>query len=196
MIGILALQGGFAAHGKILDQLGLPYRLVKLERDLAQLDALILPGGETTTMLKLLELYDLFDPLVRFGASGKPVLGTCAGAILMSRHVDQGGQRSFGWLPISIERNAYGSQRESFREVQDIPAWDLTEVPALYIRAPRFSELPEDVTILSRLNGDVTGISWRHFTAVTYHPELMDDTRFHKAWYSRHVAPTATGVPS
>ncbi|MDJ0834998.1 MAG: pyridoxal 5'-phosphate synthase glutaminase subunit PdxT [Acidobacteriota bacterium] len=196
MIGILALQGGFEAHGKILDKLGLPYRQVRLARDLEGLEALILPGGESTTMLKLMDIYDLFEPLARFGASGKPVLGTCAGAILMSRHVDQSGQRSFGWLPVSIERNAYGSQRESFREVQDIPAWNLTDVPALYIRAPRFTELPADVTVLSRLDGDVTGISRHQFTAVTYHPELMDDVRFHRAWYQYQVAPLSAGAAS
>ena len=187
MIGILALQGGFQAHGRTLDALGLPWRLVRLPRDLEDVDALILPGGESTTMLKLLDAFALFAPLEAFAQTGKPVLGTCAGAILMSRRVLHPEQRSLGWLPATIERNFYGAQQHSFKANVAIPEWQLAEVPALFIRAPRFSALGEDVRVISRWEDDITGITWRQFTAVTYHPELTDETAFHQAWYQRFV---------
>ncbi len=187
MIGILALQGGFQAHGRMLDRLGLAHRLVRLPRDLEGLKGLILPGGESTTMLKLLDAFDLFEPLRDFGQSGKPVLGTCAGAILMCCEVSHPRQKSLSWVPASIERNYYGAQQHSFKAEVQLPAWQLCDVPALFIRAPRFSELDAEVQILSRQDEDLTGITWRQFTAVTYHPELTDDPRFHQAWIDRCV---------
>lgn len=187
MIGILALQGGFQAHQKILDALGVPHREVRLKRDFEGLDALILPGGESTTMLKLLDAFDLFEPLKALGNSGLPILGTCAGAILMSAEVRNPNQKSFAWIPTAIIRNAYGSQRESFLEAFPLPAWDLAEMSAFFIRAPQFIEPSEDVEIISTHDDEITGVSYRNFTAVTYHPELTDDTRFHEAWLSRNV---------
>ena len=188
MIGVLAVQGGLAAHISCLDRLGLPHREVRLPRDLEGLRALILPGGESTTMLKLMAAYDMFEPLKAFGNSGKPVLGTCAGAILMCTSVRNIEQDSLGFIPVSIDRNAYGSQRESFSLQVACPAWDLHDVSALFIRAPRFAEPGKDVVVLSTTDGDITGVTYQHFTAVTYHPELCDGTTFHEAWYQRYVA--------
>lgn len=187
MIGVLALQGGFAAHITCLHRLGLAHREVRLPRDLEGLDALILPGGESSTMLKLMDAYDMFEPLKAFGQSGKPILGTCAGAILMCAHVRNIQQDSFGFIPAQIDRNAYGSQRESFSLEVDCSPWNLERVPALFIRAPRFVDLGDDVTVLSTTNGDITGVTYKHYTAVTYHPELGDDTAFHQAWYQQYV---------
>ena len=188
MIGILALQGGFAAHGAVLDTLGIAHRLVKKADDLDVLDGLILPGGESTAMLKLMDAYDLFEPLAAFGETGKPVLGTYAGAILMSSRILGRDQRSFGWIPATIDRNAYGSQRESFSQTLDCPHWGLKDVPALFIRAPRFTAIEPQVEVFSRSQEDITGVVFRQFTAVTYHPELGGDTRFHQAWYHAGVA--------
>lgn len=185
MIGILAVQGGFLAHQHILEQLGAPARLVKLPRHLEGLRGLILPGGESTTMLKLMEAFDLFEPLQAFGNQGHPVLGTCAGAILMCQKVNFRNQRNLGWIPASIDRNAYGSQQESFKVIHDVPLWELSDVPSLFIRAPRFVDIGRDVAQLSHWEGDVTGVVYQNFTAVTYHPELGNDTRFHKAWLER-----------
>ncbi len=187
MIGILALQGGFQAHERILDRLHMEYREVKLPKHLHDLEALIIPGGESTTMLKLLNAFELFDPLVAFGNTGYPVLGTCAGAILMCRTVRFKNQKSLGWIPASIDRNAYGSQQESFQVRHDCPLWGLKDVPSLFIRAPRFAELSEGVSVLSKWNGDTTGVEFKNFSAVSYHPELGGDTRFHEAWVRRHL---------
>ena len=187
MIGVLALQGGFHAHLDMLRRLDVPSREVRLPRDLIGLDGLILPGGESTTMLKLLKAFDLFEPLREFGLTGKPILGTCAGAILMCETVNFRNQESLGFIPASIDRNAYGSQQESFRADTSIPMWNLSAVPALYIRAPRFHSLSDDVKVISTHDGDITGVTWRNFTAVTYHPELGDDLAFHQAWLDQYV---------
>ena len=191
MIGILALQGGFEAHQKSLEQLGIPNRLVKTNRSLEDVAGLILPGGESTTMLKLMEAYDMFDTLARFNQTGKPVLGTCAGAILMCSAVQLEGdphdqQRSFGWIPATIDRNAYGSQQESFQTTQDLKPWDLQGVKAFFIRAPRFNNLGEGVRVISRFQNDVTGVEFNQMVAISYHPELARENRFHETWYRRN----------
>lgn len=188
MIGVLGLQGGFLAHQNCLNRLGIANKLVKLPRDLENLKGLILPGGESTTMLKLMEAYDFFEPLRDFGNRGIPVLGTCAGAILMCDKINGREQKSFGYIPAAIDRNAYGSQRESFSVEVDIPSWNLDGIPTFFIRAPRFADLGDGVAILGRTDGDITAIGYRHFVAVTHHPELADDTRFHQSWYERFVA--------
>jgi len=195
MIGILALQGGIRAHERALDRLGLAHRRVSLPRHLDECDALILPGGETTTMLKLMEAYALFEPLGAYGRSGRPVLGTCAGAILMCDSVHGIAQKSLGWVPMMVQRNGYGSQRDSFREETDIPAWDLRDLDVFYIRAPRFLEVDPSVTIISERAGEVTGVTYRNYTAVSYHPELADGARFHEAWYAHAVSPLVGGSP-
>jgi 5'-phosphate synthase pdxT subunit len=188
MIGILALQGGYAAHGRILKELGLAYREVRIARDLVDLDALILPGGESTTMLKLMRAYDLREPLDHYVAGGGAVLGTCAGAILMCEKVTHPHQDGLNWVPASIERNAYGSQRESFSSTVTCTPWQLEAVPAYFIRAPKFVELVPGVTVLSRRGDEINGIIYKRMVAVTYHPELADDLRFHQNWYQRFVS--------
>jgi 5'-phosphate synthase pdxT subunit len=185
LIGILALQGGFAAHQRVLNQLKTPSQWVKTIQDLDRCDGLILPGGESSTMLKLLHCFDLFEALRGFGNSGKPVLGTCAGAILMAETVIDPQQDCFGWLPATIQRNAYGSQRESFEAQFAVPPFHITDLRALFIRAPRFVEWQEGVTVLSEHKGIATGLSWNQFTAITYHPELTLDCRFHQGWLAQ-----------
>lgn len=181
-IGVLALQGGFAAHQKTLDQLSLPNRQIRQATELSDLDALILPGGESTTMLKLMDHYELWQPLHTFAQTGKPILGTCAGAILMVEKVNFRDQRSLGWIPATISRNVYGSQKDSFLTTQELPAWQNQTISAYFIRAPRFDELGQGVEVLSRYKDDITGIVYKNFTAITYHPELSDDVSFHRAW--------------
>ena len=187
MIGVLALQGGFASHCRTLASLGVAAREIRKAEDLDLLDGLILPGGESTSMLKLLGAFDLFEPLNAFARSGRPVLGTCAGAILMSERVNFKNQRSLGWIPVSIRRNAYGTQRESFFTQVDCPLWNLSQVEAFFIRAPSFQKLGKGVEVLSRFNGDITGVVYQNLTAITYHPELSSDPRFHQAWLRRFV---------
>ena len=186
MIGILALQGDFDAHARSLARLDMPTRLVKLPRHLEGLKGLILPGGESSTMLKLLDAFELFAPVKPFGDAGAPILGTCAGAILMCRDNNKN-QKSFGWLPASIDRNAYGSQRDSFHTQLACPEWDLDALSVSFIRAPRITAVDEEVTVLSRYEDDITGIAWRNFVAVTFHTEL-EHSQFHGAWIKRYVS--------
>lgn len=184
-IGVLALQGGFQAHIDKLEQIGVETTEVRLPKHLGSCQGLILPGGESTTMLKLIYAYDLWDPLQEFSREKKPILGTCAGAILMAEKVNFKNQASFGWIPVSIDRNAYGSQVQSFKTTLDCPLWNLSNIPAFFIRAPKFTELGEGVSVLSESDEGVNGIEFQHFSAVTYHPELGDETRFHQAWLER-----------
>lgn len=189
MIGVLALQGGFAAHEACLQRLDLAHCQVRLAKDLQGLHALILPGGESTTILKLMEAFELAKPLRDIALSGIPILGTCAGAILMCRDIHNHDQSSLGLIPAAIDRNAYGSQRESFSQTVDCPLLGLHDLPALFIRAPRFVSLGKGVQVLSRHDDHITGLVYNRLTAVTYHPELGNDDRFHEAWYSHFVAP-------
>ena len=184
-IGILALQGGFQAHRAKLESLGVDVVEVRLPKHLDPCDGLILPGGESTTMLKLIHAYDLWSPLQTYAAQKRPILGTCAGAILMVEKVNFKGQESFGWIPATINRNAYGSQVVSFRTEVDCPLWQLEKVDAYFIRAPKFDNIGEGVAIISSSDDGVNGLEYKHFSAVTYHPELGEENRFHQAWIQR-----------
>jgi len=184
-IGILALQGGFQAHREKLESLGVAVEEVRLAKHLDQCDGLILPGGESTTMLKLIHAYDLWLPLQTFAATNRPILGTCAGAILMVNKVNFKDQESFGWIPATINRNAYGSQVVSFRTEVDCPLWGLDRVDAYFIRAPKFEDIGDGVKVVSQSEDGVNGLEYKHFSAVTYHPELGSETRFHQAWIER-----------
>lgn len=187
MIGILAVQGGFRAHGLRLAALGVPHRLVRLPEDLRDLDGLIIPGGESTTMLRLMHAFDLDQAVKDFARQGRPILGTCAGAILLSQTVVNPSQESLGLLPATIERNAYGCQRESFQVHLDLPSWSLSRIPAYFIRAPRFAELGDQVTPIASYDGHVVAVTCQALTAITFHPELHSDTHFHQAWVERMV---------
>ena len=185
VIGVLALQGGFKAHREMLTRMQVTSREIRLASDLEDLAGLILPGGESSTMLKLLERENLFSHIKMLGEQGLPILGTCAGAILMCTKVINPSQKSFGFIDATIERNAYGSQRESFELDFSVETWGLEQVHALFIRAPRLTETGPDVKIISTHGTDITGIEFKNFTAVTYHPELTTDDRFHRHWLAR-----------
>lgn len=173
-IGILALQGGFAAHARAVADVGGDPRLVRAAGDLAEIRALILPGGESTTILKLLERHDLAAPLDAFVRSGRPVLATCAGLILAAAHVTRPAQKSFGWLPISVARNAWGRQVESFEATDDSGA-----LPLVFIRAPRIVEVSPAISVLATFRGEAVAVRAGAVTGLTFHPELGGDRRFH-----------------
>jgi 5'-phosphate synthase pdxT subunit len=177
-IGVLALQGAFDVHAKRLAELGASAPLVRKPDELALLDALILPGGESSTFLKHLEragFYSLLDDFVRT----KPVFGTCAGCILLARDVTNPPQRSFGVLDIDVERNAYGRQNDSV-----ILHADTTlrggPMEMVFIRAPRISRLGSDIEILARRDGDPVLVRSGRILAATFHPELSEDRRVHQ----------------
>jgi 5'-phosphate synthase pdxT subunit len=180
-VGVLALQGDFAAHGAALARLGAAAVPVRRPDALAGLDALVLPGGESTAMLRALARDGLERPLAALLASGRPVLGTCAGTILLAAHVTNPAQRSFAALDIDVERNAYGTQRDSFVTVTDADA-PLDALPAVFIRAPRITRVGPGVGVLARVRGEPVLVRGGRIWAATFHPELDDDLRVLDAW--------------
>ncbi len=176
-VGILALQGGFGAHARAIAEIGLAAREVREARDLGRADGLVLPGGESTAQLRLLERHRLADALADFVASGRPVLATCAGLILSARAV-RPAQRSFGWLDVDVDRNAYGRQLDSFEDVSD------EGLPLLFIRAPRIARVGGGVEVLARWRGEPVLVREGTVTGAAFHPELTPDRRVHRLAFS------------
>ena len=179
-IGVLAIQGDYAAHAEALAEAGAIPVEVRKRAELDGLDGLILPGGESTTMLKFLERGHLFEELKQF-CSSRPVFGTCAGAILLAREVRNPAQRSLGALDVVVERNAYGRQIDSSILFSDskLPGDKLEMV---FIRAPRIVETGPDVEVLAQRDGKATLVRQGKLMAATFHPELTRDRRVHKAF--------------
>ena len=193
IVGILALQGAYEAHAHTLRQLGAEPRLVRTPDELDGVDGLIMPGGESTTMLKFLERNGFFDVLQRF-VRDTPTFGTCAGAILLATDVQNPPQRSLGVLPMSVERNAYGRQIDSTILESDtsLPGGPLEMV---FIRAPRIRSTAPDVETLASRDGFPTLVRSGHILAATFHPELSSDTRVHQLFLDtvrRHKGSTET----
>jgi 5'-phosphate synthase pdxT subunit len=183
-IGVLALQGAFIEHIKILRGLGVETAEVRLPEDLAGLDGLIIPGGESTTIGKLATIYNLMEPLRDFAAE-KPVWGTCAGMIFIAKEIGVD-QPLLGLMDIVVERNAFGRQVDSFEVDLDVPQLNNGQsipFPAVFIRAPRLISGDEGagVVILARLaDGTAVAAQQGHWLATSFHPELTDDNRFHR----------------
>ena len=177
-IGVLALQGAFDVHAKRLTELGASAHLVRKPDELALLDALVLPGGETTTFLKHLERAGFYSVLDAF-VHTKPVFGTCAGCILLAKDVTNPPQRSFGVLDIDVQRNAYGRQNDSviLHAETTLPGGPMEMV---FIRAPRISRLGPSVEVLALRDGDPVLVRSGRMLAATFHPELSDDRRVHE----------------
>jgi 5'-phosphate synthase pdxT subunit len=188
-VGVLSLQGDFAAHGAALERAGAVPVFVREREQLGQIDGLILPGGESTTMLKLLHYEDLFEDVAEFGRT-KPVFGTCAGAILMAKDVTSPAQESFGLVDIEIERNAYGRQIDSrIAQVQPFPDFENRTAPgelkAVFIRAPIIRRIEDGVRVLASYQGDPVLVEQGPFLVATFHPELTDDARVHSLFLSK-----------
>ena len=177
-IGVLALQGAYEAHAQTLRMLGATPKLVRTPEDLAGVAGLIMPGGESTTMLKFLERNGFFEVLQDFVRS-TPTFGTCAGAILLASHVEHPAQKSLGALDITVERNAYGRQIDStiLKAETVLPGGPLEMV---FIRAPRITRIGPGVETLASREGFPVLVRSGHLLAATFHPELSDDTRIHK----------------
>ena len=180
-VGVLALQGAFAAHARVLADLEAEPVEVRTPAQLDGVDALVMPGGESTTMSMLLESSGLFDPIAKRLADGLPVLGTCAGMILLATDVLDGrsDQRSFGAIDLAVRRNAYGRQVDSFETDLDIP--ELGEPPfhAVFIRAPAVERIGPDVEALAERDGRVVLARQGPITVAAFHPELSGDRRLH-----------------
>lgn len=181
-IGVLALQGAFRAHILALRSLGYDAVEVRTPAQLAEVDALVMPGGESTTMSMLLESSELFEPLSARLAEGMPALGTCAGLILLAAEIEDGrpDQRSFGALDISVQRNGYGRQIESFETELHVEGFD-SPMPAVFIRAPRVTRTGESVEVLATNDlGEPVIVRSGKVFGTAFHPELSSDTRLHR----------------
>jgi pyridoxal 5'-phosphate synthase pdxT subunit len=172
-VGVLALQGDFEAHAKILHQLGAVAREVRVPADLDELDALIIPGGESTVMTLGIEREGLGKPLRELARSGTPVLGTCAGMIMLDRE-------HLGILDIVARRNAFGRQLRSFEADLDVRGVDGDPVRAIFIRAPWVSALGSDVEVLAQVEGHPVAVRQGNVLAVSFHPELTGESRLHE----------------
>jgi 5'-phosphate synthase pdxT subunit len=180
VVGVLALQGAFEAHQHVLRDLGIESVQVRTPADLELVDALVMPGGESTTMSHLLQTSGLFDAIDARLKQGMPVFGTCAGMILLAKGVLDGrsDQKSFGAIDIDVKRNAYGRQIDSFET--DIALVGLVEdFHAVFIRAPQIARIGEDVTVLARHNQDVVLARQGSVIVASFHPELTSDSRIH-----------------
>jgi 5'-phosphate synthase pdxT subunit len=180
-IGVLALQGDFARHRTALARCGVETVEVRKPEDLAGLDGLVIPGGESTTLLKLMEEWGFVPALEKFHAAGKPIFGTCAGLILLARDVENPRQFSLGFIDLGVERNAYGRQRESFeasgRAVIDGRP---TPVEMVFIRAPRIRRVGAGVEVLAEHGGDAVLARQGTVLVATFHPELTEDASVHQ----------------
>ncbi len=178
-IGVLALQGDFHEHLELLATLGVAARNVRTPDDVAACDGLILPGGESTTIGKLMRRFGLDQAIRELHAAGKPIYGTCAGAILLSAEVVENDVHNLGLLDARISRNAYGRQIDSFE--CELPVIGLGEpFPAVFIRAPRFVSVGAGVEVLAAIDDEPVLVRQGNLLASSFHPELTDDGRIHR----------------
>ena len=192
-IGVLALQGAFSSHERAFARAGVSTRQVRLPRDLDRVDALAMPGGESTTMSQLLESSGLFDAIAARIRSGMPVFGTCAGVILLADTVLDGrdDQKSFAALPLTVRRNAYGRQIDSFESDIDVEGLD-APFPAVFIRAPIIETVGAGVEVLATHDGRPVAVATDRIIGITFHPELTDDPRLHGLFVDRVVGLLST----
>jgi 5'-phosphate synthase pdxT subunit len=172
VVGVLAIQGDFEAHSKIVHSLGADAREVRTPEQLDGLDALIIPGGESTTMTLGIEREGLAEPLREFVRGGKPTLGTCAGLIMLDRD-------HLGLLDVSARRNAFGRQRQSFEADLDVKGFNGGPLRAVFIRAPWVEETGEGVEVLAEVDGHPVAVRQDNVLAVAFHPEIAGESRIH-----------------
>jgi 5'-phosphate synthase pdxT subunit len=180
-IGILSVQGAFVEHATMLESVGVRPVQVRLPEHLEGLAGLILPGGESTTMRKLIDRWGLRDPILDMARRGVPMLGTCAGMILLASRISDGDEPVFPLLDISVKRNAFGRQLDSFEADVHVPVLGDTPVHGVFIRAPVVESVGPDVDVLARLDdGSVVAARQGNAMATAFHPELAGEPRFHR----------------
>ena len=183
-IGVLALQGAFIEHEKILEKIGVETFEIRKKSDLSNavsdksIDGLIIPGGESTTIGKLLHDLDLFDDIRELISDGLPTFGTCAGLILLAKKIENDDRVHLGLMDIKVKRNAYGRQLGSFFTENEFK--HVGKVPMTFIRAPYITEAGKNVEILSEVDGNIVAAKENNILVTSYHPELNDDLRVHK----------------
>jgi len=187
-IGVLALQGDFREHREVLQRMGSDVREVRLPRDLDGLDGLIIPGGESTTIVRLMHSSGLLEPLRKLASDGFPMWGTCAGMILLAKRLDETGMPALQAMDITVRRNAFGRQVDSFEADLSIPALGDDPFHAVFIRAPIIEEVGPAVEVLARLaDGTPVAARERRLLATAFHPELTSDIRLHRLFLDRLV---------
>lgn len=183
LVGVLALQGAFREHIKTLDTLGAPTREIRKLEELADIDALVIPGGESTTIGKLLTEFDMLPAVKEKISNGMPVFGTCAGMILLCDQIQDSNQPRIGLLHANVRRNAFGRQVDSFEADLPIPELGEQPFPAVFIRAPLILSTGDDVQTMATVEqgGQILPVAVRqdNILACSFHPELTPDTRFH-----------------
>ena len=180
-IGVLALQGAFAEHIAILKDLRVETSEVRLPEELDGIDGLIIPGGESTTITKLMLNYELADKIKKLGQNGLPIMGTCAGMIMLALKVDKNDSLPTGVMDIAVRRNAFGRQVDSFEIDLNIPAIGDEPYHAIFIRAPKIENAGSNVEIISKLpDGTIVAAREGNMIALAFHPELTSDNRLHK----------------
>jgi 5'-phosphate synthase pdxT subunit len=184
-VGILAIQGDFAMHAKMLDRIGKPWRLVKHASELEDVSGLIMPGGESTTMLKFFAGNGFSPAIKKFAAEGKPIFGTCAGAILLAQDVLNPPQERLALMDITVERNAYGRQIDSSVQQGDCPELADHPLEMVFIRAPIIRRVGENARVLGRCGDLPVLVEQGNLLAATFHPELTEDETIHRYFLSK-----------
>jgi 5'-phosphate synthase pdxT subunit len=180
-IGVLAAQGAFAEHIKALEKLDVGAVAVRLPRELKGATGLIIPGGESTTISRLMSAYDLMQEISGLAGAGLPIFGTCAGLILIARQISGNGAQSLGLMDITVKRNAFGRQVDSFETELTVPVLGDKTFPGVFIRAPKIEECAGNVEVLARLaDGTIVAARQGKLLATAFHPELTPDLRFHR----------------
>jgi 5'-phosphate synthase pdxT subunit len=180
-IGVLALQGDFALHARALEKSGVEAVEVRKPIELDEVDGLVMPGGESTTLLKLMDAWDFVPAIEKFHSGGKPIFGTCAGLIILAREVESPKQFSLGLIDVTVERNAYGRQRESF-VASGMARLEGDPIPLemVFIRAPRIRRVGPGVQVLAEHGGEPVMARQDRVLVATFHPELTDNTTVHR----------------
>lgn len=180
-VGVLAVQGAFIEHEKMLEQLGAECVELRQKSDLSKgYDALVLPGGESTVQGKLLKELDMFDTIKEQIEEGMPVLATCAGLILLADHLSNDQKSHLQTMPVTVKRNAYGRQLGSFYTEEEVKG--VGKVPMTFIRAPYIESVEDGVEVLARVEGNIVAVRYKNQIGLSFHPELNDDYCLHKAF--------------
>lgn len=186
-IGILAIQGDFEKHGQIVRRLGHNAVEIRTDKELMQTDALIIPGGESTTFLKLFHEFNLRDAISRY-AKKNPIMGTCAGLIILSKQAHPLPYKPLGLIDIVVDRNAYGRQRESFiNDIDLLLNGKISKYPGIFIRAPKICKIGPNINVLAKFKDDIVLASSKNILVATFHPELTDNTQIHEYFIENFI---------